>query len=123
MRRTGVTVEEIDRVVLCENEQVHFIKEPHNVPIAHGQIEWALLIALKNGILKDSMITDPEDVRSVCQEKGYYDTKNFSSNFKRGGNPKLFKNLLAAQGDAQPLTVEGQDALGKLIKRLAAEVA
>jgi hypothetical protein len=123
MRKTGVTPEEIEKVVLYENDEVHFVKEPHNVPVSQGQIEWALMLALRNGILKDALTADPEDVRSICQEKGYYDTKNFAANFKRGVNANLFKSPLVPQGDAQSLAAEGQDALGKLIKRLASEVA
>ena len=34
--------------------------------------------------------TDPEDVRSVCQEKGYYDKGNFAGAFKTEKNVRLF---------------------------------
>jgi hypothetical protein len=122
MKRTGVTPEELDKIVLYDNEEVHFIREPHDVGISTGQLEWALLLALKNIVLKDSMSADPEDVRSVCQAKGFYDKANFATNFKTPKNAKLFKAALVPQGPAEPLSTEGQDALGKLIKRLAAEV-
>jgi len=120
MRRTTLNEEEIGSVIMQGDDgDVHFVREPHNVPLAQGQIEWALLLALKNAIKNDSMTVDPEDVRSVCQEKGFYDRANFASIFKRPNYSKYFKEALVPQGQAQPLTADGQDALGKLVKRLA----
>lgn len=84
-------------------------------------MEWALLLALKSAILKDSLSTDPEDVRSVCQDKGYYDKANFAGVFKAPRNAKLFRKALVKQGPPEPLSSEGQDALGELVKRLASE--
>ena len=65
------------------------------------------------------MPTDPEDVRSICQEKGFYDRANFAANFKRPNNVALFKEPLEPQGSAQALSNEGQEALGRLVKSLA----
>ena len=121
MRRGGVTQAELESILFYEGEEVHFVKEPHGVPNAQGQIEWALLLALKNAIENDSLSADPEAVRSVCQEKGFYDRGNFATIFKRSNNTGLFKEPLEPQGSPQPLTIEGQDALAKLIKRLAAQ--
>jgi hypothetical protein len=121
MKKTDVTKEEIDKILLFDNGEVHFIKEPHTKGITTGQMEWALLLALKNGIEKNSLTTDPEEVRSVCQDKGYYDKGNFSGVFKQDRNAKLFRKPLVAQGPAEPLSSDGQDALGELIKRLAGE--
>ncbi len=121
MKKTDVTKDEIDKILLYDNGEVHFIKEPHTKGITTGQMEWALLLALKNAIEKNSLTTDPEEVRSVCQDKGYYDKGNFSGVFKQDRNAKLFRKALAAQGPAEPLSSEGQDALGALIKRLATE--
>jgi hypothetical protein len=67
MKKTDVTPEELERIVMYDNDEIHFIKEPHDTGISAGQMDWALLLALKNAILKDSMSTDPEDVRSVCR--------------------------------------------------------
>jgi len=121
MKKTDVTKEEIDKILLYDNKAVHFIKEPHPKGIATGQIEWALLLALKNAIENDALSTDPEAVRSVCLEKGFYDKGNFSATFKKPGNAKLFRKALIAQGPAEPLSSDGQDALGELVKRLAGE--
>lgn len=124
MRRATVTNEELDKVLMydaTDDGQVHFIREPHDIAVTAGQMEWALLLALKNAILKDSLTVDPEDVRSMCQDKGFYDSGNFAATFKRANNAKLFKGSMVNQGEAQQLTNDGQDALGKLVKRLASE--
>jgi hypothetical protein len=121
MRKTHVTIAELDKVILYADNDVHFIKEPHDVAIATGQLEWALLLALKSAILKDTMVADPEAVRSICQAKGLYDKANFATNFKSTKSAKMFKSALVPQGEAQPLSSEGQTALGILIKRLASE--
>ena len=121
MKKTNVTIDELDKVVMYANDELHFIREPHDVGISTGQVEWALLMALKNTILKDSMTADPEAIRSICQAKGFYDKANFAANFKSVKNAKMFKSPLVPQGSAEPLSSEGQDALGKLIKRLASE--
>jgi len=121
MKKTDVTKAEIDKILLYDNAEVHFIKEPNTKGITTGQMEWALLLALKNAIEKNSLTTDPEELRSVCQDKGYYDKGNFAGVLKQDRNAKLFRKALTAQGPAEPLSSEGQDALGVLIKRLATE--
>jgi hypothetical protein len=121
MKKTEITADDLDKVLLYDNGDVHFVKEPHDTGISTGQMEWALLLALKNAIVKDSMSTDPEDVRSVCQAKGFYDKANFAATFKKPKSAVLFKAALVPQGPAEPLSGDGQDALGNLIKRLAGE--
>jgi hypothetical protein len=119
MERAKVSLEELRTVVLAADGEIHFVREPCNVPVAQGQIEWALLLALRNAFLKNSFAVDPEDVRSICQEKGFYDAGNFATTFKKAKNAALFANALEPQGPAQTLSNSGQDALGKLIKSLA----
>jgi len=119
MQRTGITQDQLKAVVTREDEEIHFLKEPHNISIAKGQIAWALLLALKNGLESNVFVVDPEDVRSICQDKGFYDKSNFAAHFKKAANAKLFKGQLDPQGEARPLTNEGQTALSALVKDLA----
>ena len=121
MRRTEVTAEELSNVVAYEGGEIHFVREPSHNVVATGQIEWALLLALKNGIESGNLEVDAEAVRSICQDRGYYDRGNFSSTFKKKKNAALFKSPLEPQGDAQALSQEGVDELGKLVKQLASE--
>lgn len=119
MQRTGITQEQLKAVVTREDDEIHFLKEPHNISIAKGQIAWALLLALKNGLENNAFAVDPEDVRSICQDKGFYDKANFAAHFKKAANAKLFKGQLDPQGEARALTNEGQNALSALVKDLA----
>lgn len=119
MQRTNLTEEEIRKVVLMADGDVHFIKEPTGKKITEGQMDWALLLALKNCILNDSLTVDPETVRSVCQEKGFYDRANFAANFKRAAYAKFFKGAMEPQGSAQGLTIEGQAELASLVRELS----
>lgn len=118
MKRTGVSDEDLQSLFLYEDDELHFIKEPAAEVVSTGQIEWALLIALKNGILGNTMSCDAESVRSICQEKGYYDKKNFSTIFKKPAYAKLFSAPLESQGEAQSLSNDGLDSLGKIVKSL-----
>lgn len=118
MQRSGVTKDDLQALFLYEDGDLHFLKEPTDTTVAVGQIKWALLIALRNGILKNEMSCDAKSVRSICKEKGFYDKTNFIANFKRHANAKLFNSPLEAQGDAQLLSNDGQLFLGKVVKSL-----
>lgn len=121
LRKTGVTEEELNKVVFAENDEVHFVQEPHPGKVWEGQLEWSLLIGLKNAILKNALEADPEEIRSKCIDAGFYDKANFAANFRSRKFKKLFKATLISQGKAVALTPAGQEALGGLIKRLAGE--
>jgi hypothetical protein len=64
LKKTGLTEEELNKVVMVENGEVHFVQEPHPGKIREGQLEWSLLMSLKNTILKNAMEADPEEIRS-----------------------------------------------------------
>ena len=119
MNKTGVTKDELESVVMFEDGEAHFIRGPTPKNVAAGQMEWALLLALKSAVEHNKLETDPEDVRSICQEKGFYDKSNFSANFKKAANAAMFRQALEGQGEPQPLSSEGQAALAKLVKSLA----
>ena len=119
MTKTGTTEDELKKVVMFDDGKIHFIREPDSAKIAQGQIEWALLLALKNAFERNEFTADPEDVRSICQEKGFYDNNNFSANFKKPKNAELFRGAMEGQGEAQALTSEGHTALARVIKTLA----
>lgn len=121
LRKTKVTEEELNKVVLFEDGEVHFIQQPPAKNNTQGQLEWSLLLALKNAILKNSFETDPEEIRSKCIDMGVYDKANFAANFKKDKFTKLFKGSLVAQGKAVALSPNGQEALGNLVKAIAGE--
>jgi hypothetical protein len=121
MRKTGVTEQELSKVVMVENNEAHFIKEPHPGSNREGQMEWSLLLALKNGLLNNALEADPEEIRSKCIDAGFYDKANFAAIFKTPKFSGLFKETLVGQGKPVALSPAGQEALGELVKRLAAE--
>jgi uncharacterized protein YcgL (UPF0745 family) len=120
MRRRDITPEQMETLLMIENGEVHFLKEPSHGEAKRGQNEWALLLALKSGLLNNILKADPEDVRSIVQEKGFYNATNFATNFKGDRYSGYFKEPLRTQGTAQPLTPEGEKALAELIKTLTA---
>ena len=119
MRRTSVTQQELEAIVMVVDGELHFIKEPSHGQAAKGQNEWALLVALKNGILNNNLVADPEEVRSIVQAKGFYDNANFATNFRKPKYARLFRNALEPQGTAQPISRDGEQELAALIKSLA----
>jgi hypothetical protein len=121
LNKTKLSMDDLAKVVMWEDQQVHFLKEPTTNKIARGQIEWSLLLGLKSGIESNSFSVDPESVRSICQEKGFYDAANFSKNFKSAKNAALFQGEMDSQGESQRLSSDGQEALAKLIKSLSSD--
>lgn len=122
MQKYGVTEEQLHKVLMYEDNDIHYVLEPKPKEIARGQIEWALMIALKKAIVANIFEVDPEEVRSMCQDKGFYDRANFFAIFKRSHNAILFKGALKTQGDPQLLSDEGERELSELIKSLAGSV-
>ena len=123
MQKTGTTATDLAKVVIYEDKTVHFIHEPVGNKIARGQVEWALMLALKRGVEKNVLEADPEEVRSICQEKGFYDATNFSANFKGPATAKLFQGEMKKQGAAQKLSNDGLIELGKIVKEFAGRPA
>lgn len=118
LRKANVTEEELNKIVFVEGDEVHFVQTPKSKNNTQGQLDWSLLLALKNAILKGSFETDPEEVRSKCIDVGFYDKANFAANFKREKFTKLFKGTLIPQGSAVALSSDGQVVLGELVKSL-----
>jgi hypothetical protein len=106
------------KVFYYEGAEFHYLVEPSTGTISRGQIEWALLLALRNGVVSNNFAVDPEELRSMCQEKGYYDSTNFWKTFKSARNKPFFSGELVAQGDACKLTAAGQDELAKVLREL-----
>jgi hypothetical protein len=121
LRKTDIAIADLQSVLMLSDNDVHFIHEPSTSIIAEGQIQWALLLALKQAILKNDFSVDPEDVRSICQEKGFYDKANFATNFKNAKYSKFFKGPMKRQGERQALSDEGQTELARIIKSLVQE--
>jgi hypothetical protein len=120
MRRRDISSEQIQALLMIEDGEVHFLKEPSHGEAKRGQNEWALLLALKSAVVNNAFKADPEEVRSIVQDKGYYNATNFANYFKGDRYGSYFKEPLKSQGSAQPLTQDGEKALAELVKSLTA---
>jgi hypothetical protein len=118
MGRNNVSDDELRKLVLIEGGELHFIHEPEVSQNAVGQIQWALLLALKAALLGGEIEVDAEAVRSVCIEKGLYDKGNFATNFKKAKTAALFNSPPEPQGKAVRLSGPGEKRLAELIKNL-----
>jgi hypothetical protein len=118
IKRQGVTEEQLRELAFVEDNEVVFIHEPEVTQNSKGQIQWALLLALKSGLLGGELEVDPEDVRSICIEKGFYDKANFAKNFKAPTTAALFQSTPEAQGKSVKLATPGEKRLADLIKSL-----
>jgi hypothetical protein len=120
IKRQSVTEEQLRELAFVEDGEVVFIHEPEVTQNSKGQIQWALLLALKSGLLGGEMEVDPEDVRSICIEKGFYDKANFAKNFKAPTTAAMFQSALEPQGKSVKLAAPGEKKLADLIKTLVA---
>ena len=117
VNKIGLTQEQFGRVLGYVHSNVVFYREPESSKSAQAQIEWALLLALKNAIVKGNFIVDAEEVRLICQEKGIFERRQFYTNFRRAAY--YFRAPPEPAGKPQPLSSKGIVALGQLIKELA----
>lgn len=117
LRRYSVEEAQLRALVMMEGQEVHFVHEPRNVKVATGQIQWSLLLALQSALQGRDFLVDPEAVRSICQDKGFYDPKNFSNAFRN--NQTLFQRLPQPQGESVRLSSEGEEGLAALIRSLS----
>jgi hypothetical protein len=117
MTRTKLSEDKLARVISYVDDEVHFIQEPKPAKLSQGQMEWALLSALKNAIEDNAFIVDGNAVRELCDEKGFLDASNFWSIF--GRNTELFAKPITSADPKQSLSSDGQLALARLIESLA----
>jgi hypothetical protein len=117
VKKSGLSSEQFSRVVGYLHGSVVFFREPATTSPAQAQIEWSLLLALRNAIVKGSFLVDAEEVRLVCQEKGVFDRRSFFTNFRRFA--AYYRTSPEPGAKPQPLSSKGIAALGTLIKELA----
>lgn len=117
MARTKLAEEKLAKVVSYLDHEIYFIREPKPAKVSQGQIEWALLSALKNAIDGNGFTVDGDAVREVCDEKGFLDPNNFWAIFARNGD--LFTKPLTKDDRKQTLSNDGQTKLAELIEALA----
>jgi len=120
MKKTEITRQQLAEILVFENGEAHFVKEPSPRTIAEGAVQWALLLALRNVIAgQNEFQVDPEELRSMCQEKSCYDRNNFWKTFAGKKYSDWFSGSLESQGSARKLSERGKIELGRMIAMLA----
>jgi hypothetical protein len=119
MNRLQVTEPEIRAVVDLDEGRCAFIRGPSGAPTSRAQIAWALLGALRSGLLTGKFEVDAEYVRELSQEAGCYDGQAFASNFKAGYCARYFDGPVRVHSDPRELTPAGEAALGRLIQSIS----
>lgn len=117
IKKISLTNEQFAQIIGYLHGQLTFFKEPAATKSARAQIDWTLLLALKNVILQGGFLVDAEEVRLTCQEKGIFDRRNFYANFRR--HAEYFRSAPEPGGKPQPLSAKGITALGLLVRQLA----
>lgn len=121
-QKTQVTKNDLVKVLYIDKSGiVQFYNDPSATGMAEGVINWALLQALRNAVTNKFFEVDPEELRSVCQEKGCYDPKqtgNFWRTLSQDKNKRLFNGVLKANGEPKRLTPDGQDKLAELLRSM-----
>ena len=118
----GISMPELKAVVDCGQGQVRFLREPTPSTAAQGQREWALLLALRNGLLFNRLEVGLGAIRRACKEKGCYDRANFVATFRRRKTSKLFSGSLPYTAKPHALSQPGQAHLAALIRSLGRRV-
>lgn len=115
MKRTQVTVEQVDRLFHVEGKQIEPIWTLKSTKFSKTQVEIALLQSLQRAITSGEFSFDRELVREECINRGGYNKTNFIANFRNSG--KYFSGL--DKDGLVSLTDEGMTALAVLVNDLA----
>jgi hypothetical protein len=119
MSKTGATKEELGAVFKIADGRYVLLKRPKPRTASRAQIEWALLLALRGGVLVGECLVDIEDVRRACKDNRCYDGSNFAANFRALKWARFFDGAVATGAFPVPLSWQGEAELGRLIKSLA----
>ena len=117
MRKTGLTAEQLNSVVSYVDGEVHFLREPQPSTVAKGQMQWALLYALKTAIEQNSFLVDAEAFAGFVTAKGFHTGNNYYAVF--GRNSSGFVRPPSREQPRQNLNGEGLEQLAELVRSLA----
>jgi len=115
MKRTQVTIGQIDRLFHVEGKQIEPIWTLKSTKFSKTQVEIALLQSLQRAITLGEFSFDRELVREECIKRGGYNKTNFVANFRNNG--KYFSGL--DKDGLVSLSDEGMTALAALVNDLA----
>jgi hypothetical protein len=115
--RTGLTEEELRGFVIQSDGAIHFVKEPTIVPKARATVEWAILLALANGLTRGEFSVTRREIRRKADEVGCYDSKNFTSTLRE--SEKYFNGAFVDEDAKRFLAPAGEAQLAQIVRRLS----
>jgi hypothetical protein len=115
MKRTNVTAPQIEKLFHVENKQYEPIWAVKVTKFSKAQVQIALLHSLQRALTLGEFSFDREEVKTECENRKSYDSKNFKVNFRN--NDKYFSGL--EKNGLVSLTDDGMTALANLITELA----
>ncbi len=118
MKRTGLSAEDVAKVVEFDGDTPHFVRVPRTDKKATAQADWVLLLALAEGLTTGVLSVKYDDIRAKCDAEGMLDTANFAKHLRTGKIKSLLLGTPESGGEAKRLTVHGEDELAKLVKSL-----
>ena len=118
MQQNLVTDDDLRKVIAFDGGTAHFLVHPSNTKKASAQIDWALLLALVNGIENGFLSVSADAVRTKVADEQILDASHFAENFKSASARDYFLGPMETGKDAKRLSPKGEVALAKLIKDL-----
>jgi len=116
LQKYGLSIDQLGKLFLIEEHLVEPIYKIKTVKMAKSQIQLSLLEALKEAIKSGNFRFEIEGIRSLCKDKKFYDSANFSATFNN--NKDLFKNETFKKGEPLELSEEGMKELADTINEL-----
>jgi hypothetical protein len=119
LSRTGLAESDVFTIVDVNHGAAELRQYPAARGKAQGQMQIALLCALRRGVNGQQLEVDASEVREECKASNYYDEANFASNFKK--NSSLFSGPIKTGQPPRRLSLEGERQLAQVVRDLAAE--
>lgn len=118
MQQNSLTGDDLRKVIAFDGETAHFLVHPSTAKKASAQIDWALLLALVNGIENGFLSVSADAVRAKLTDEQILDASHFAENFKSTSARELFLGPMETGKDAKRLSPKGESTLAELIKKL-----
>lgn len=114
--RTGLNEDQLRAFVIMSGDEIHFAKEPTIVPKSRATVDWAILLALANGLTKGEFSVTRREIRRKADEVGCYDVKNFATTLRE--SERFFNGAFNDEATKRFLSPAGETRLVNLMRRL-----
>lgn len=115
--RTKFNLAKLQKIAMIEDGQMVYFRTPAIKPKSRATLEWALLIAFKNGVSGGEFAVSKQLIRETCKLYNCYDDSNFSAIVRDVSS--VFSGSLDDTNAKRVLTPDGERSLVDLVDRLA----